>query len=174
MDAQIYLLQNKNRQRIDRLLMDVYDIPEKKYPINELVLDNFKNLQLPKQEKNVLSFAARQRVKTYQNLDINWLENMAKQLIERVNRLKRKIVHLKADNIGSFVCLYALKFFKLADGKELVLHLNDCPLKLFEKYVARITQKLGDRIHCSIRKNSWLYPYQTLYSTKAVSKLKCA
>lgn len=174
MDAQIYLLQSKHHHKVDRLLMDVSNIPEKQYPINELVLDNFKNLKLPKQEKNILSFKARERVRTFLDLEINWLESMAKELIDRVNRLKRKVIHLKADNIGSFVCLYALKFFKLNDGKELVLHLNDCPLKIFEKYVARITQKLGDRIHCNIRKSSWLYPYQTLYSTNSVPHLKCA
>lgn len=175
MEAQIYLLKNKNQKHVDRLLMDLADIPQKQYDIPDLFISNFDNLRLPSAEKNLLSFEARQQVKTFLDLEKNWLEKMASALINRVNKLRRKIVHLKADNVGSFVCLYALKYFKLADGKELILHLKDCPLKLFEKYVARITQKLGDRINCQIEKNSWLYPYETLYSTKNVSSLKkCA
>jgi hypothetical protein len=175
MDAQIYLLKNNKNTHVDRLIMDLSDVPEKQYQINDLVIENFKKLNLPQSEKNLLSFEARKQVRAYLDLEKNWLERMAAALIERVNKLRRKVVHLRADNIGSFVCLYALKYFKLADGKELILHLSDCPLKLFEKYVARITQKLGDRINCEIQKSSWLYPYETLYSTKSVSSLKkCA
>ena len=172
MDAQIYLLNNKKKGHVYELIMELSDVPEKQYEIPDLIIENFKQLNLPQSEKSLLSFEARRQVRAYLDLERNWLEIMAEKLIKRINKLRRKVIHLQANNIGSFICLYALKYFKLSNGKELILHLSDCPLRLFEKYVAHLGSELGDRINCQVQKSSWLYPYETLYLSKVVPSLK--
>ena len=51
MDAQIYLLNNKKKGHVDELIMDLSDVPEKQYEIPDLIIENFKQLNLPQSEK---------------------------------------------------------------------------------------------------------------------------
>lgn len=176
MEAQIYLLRSAKNTKVDRVIFDATDkLPKKDYQVNDLLIQDFKKLKLEDQELQTLSFDARRRVKEFLDLEKNWLKQMATLLVEQVNKLRRKVVHLKADNVGGFICLYALRFLKLDKGKEIVLHLLDCPVRLFDKYIARITKDMpADKIHCLIKKNSWLYPLHTLYESEKIPNLKKA
>ena len=176
MEAQIYLLKSAKSNKVDRVLFDATrELPKKEYQVSDLLIQDFKKLKLQNQELQTLSFEARRKVKEFLDLEKNWLEKMASQLMSEVNKLKRKTIHLKADNVGSFICLYALRYFKLEEGKELILHLLDCPVRLFEKYIARLTKGMNtERIHCQIKKSSWLYPLHTLYETEKIPNLKAA
>ena len=154
----------KSKKKVLKALK--FDFDYTSYNLEEVMMCNFENLHLCKEEKHELSQNHRQIIKNYQTLDKEYIEKFAKQLTKLVNELKHDEIYIEACDAGTFICLASIFSGKLNIDKEIIFELHSAPINLFNKKLIRSKKNVNNvEVILSEDEQSWLNNFSSLKKT---------
>ncbi|MCB9061321.1 MAG: hypothetical protein H6622_07355 [Halobacteriovoraceae bacterium] len=133
--------------------------------VSKTLMSEFEELNLKRKEKELLTRRHRKVLASFKNLSSQTLVMNAKEFSHFLRTLKDDKIVVKADGIGTFICLTAILLGIIPKELEIEFILSETPIKLFpDNLCSNNNQSSSHKITLKIPHNSWIYPFDTLYS----------
>lgn len=127
--------------RIDTIPYE-YELLGHDSKVSETLVSNFDWLNLPYEEKVLLTLSDRKDILLLKNFPKREINDHAIQLNLLLNSFESTNVTLKADFFGALICLSTLNIDQLAPNCRLTLHLHNFPPQLIPEELAEIPESL--------------------------------
>ena len=142
-----------------------FDLPSCEIGMSDTLMCHFKHLGLSTEEKQSFKREYRRELCRLKNIDSKHFVKAYKNLIKKLSSsaLKDEALTIKADSLGSFICLAAIFSGEIPAHAEWRFELEECPLPLFPKELVKVSTA-AHLFNISFRysEKSWIKPFPTL------------
>jgi len=143
----------------------LFELPTQEIALSETFMCHFKDLGLSPAEKQSFSQEYRRELCLYKNIKNKFFIEAYKSLIQELKNhpSQNDPLIIKADSLGSFICLAAIFSGEIPPHSEWRFELEECPLPLFPKELVKVATAahlFNISFRCS--QKSWIKPFPSL------------
>lgn len=166
-----FIKQKATGKKLSVRFADPYSDINYEESISESMISCFENLNLTVAEKQKLSLGHRKKLNYFKHLNVFFLNQDAKKLIEQINDSEENDLVIEAQSYGAYICLAALYSGRISPEKKVEFIIEKAPLALFPKVLIKHmpnTKRL--KLTMLMSDDCWLAPFESLYTNE---QIKC-